>query len=1012
MRQSVKAYLLAGCLALTWPGIAAAQTPPAQPAPLPPPEAENVDPTSLAPAAADEPEMMIVTGSRISRPEIEFANPVQTFSAATIQQSGRTNLTDLLVDSPALVGSITSADNSGSNTLGGGTGVNLLDLRNLGTERTLVLVNGRRHVNAFPGENSVDINTIPTDLVQRVDVLTGGVSAIYGADGVSGVVNFIMRRDFEGMIARAQSGISQSGDAGNRFASILVGKNFNDKRGNIAVAFEYSNTDQLNERQRPFTGNSAKRFEMRRNPADPDDDPALPDFVPRNNVSWADSARNAAVDITLDGVPEFDGDGRPYDRGELLDSTYATNSGSNTPTAGYFGDIFPFTELYNTNVLLSYEVSPAFRVFAEGKYVHTNARTAIQPSFDLFTYLTPENPFLIERFGDAAPDGALFNRDNFDLGVGTQTASRNTYRAVIGFDGVLSQGKGSGNFRYDVGYVYGRADSTVTDTNQRLVDRYYAGLDAVVDPDTGQTTCRINLPGETIIDPNNYADLATIGGVPVTGAPLSFKPGECVPINILGTGVTSAEGKAFAFVDNTTTGRSTQNVVTANFSGDLGFAFTLPGGPIGFSIGAEYREESTSSTTSAFQSGGFFDGGAPVQSSGGSFDVKEIYGELNIPLLNDVPWAENLSFGGAVRYSDYSTVGTATTWMVNGTWTPVKDITLRATLSSAVRAPNVTELFSPLQGTFRSLDDPCDPLFLAEGTEFRAANCQATLTNAGLSAVDIANFSPSTDPEWGGVLQPGLEGGNPDLGAETADTWTAGIVLRPRFIPGLTITADWYDINISNAINTPDVNEVFKLCVDAESLDNVFCNSFERTPGTGFIRNFVVTSQNVAAFTTSGLDFTINYNFSPSPKWGNFNFRLVGGYLNDLSFTAAIGGLPEQQRNRIYRPTYVGLMDLTWNINNLTLNYGLSWQGKTQRFTTIQIEANPDISDPQYFMYKERWEHDIQANYQVNDVFSFYGGINNFTNQQPDFATPFGYPVSARGRYFYFGARVQLPTLF
>lgn len=1011
MQRSIKASLLAGCLAFTLPGIAAAQSAPAAPAAAP--ETAQVDPAQLTADAADDPAMMIVTGSRISRPEIEFANPVQTFSQATIQQSGRTNLTDLLVDSPALVGSLTNAQNAGSNTQNGGAGVNLLDLRNLGTARTLVLVNGRRHVNAFPGENSVDINTIPTDLVERVDVLTGGVSAIYGADGVSGVVNFIMKRDFEGMIARGQLGISESGDAGNRFGSVLVGKNFNENRGNIAVGFEYSNSDQFNERQRGFTGDSAKRFELLRDPADFPDDPNRPDRILQNNVTWADSARNGAVDVDLDFVPDFDGDGRPYDGGEFLSGTggRAINSSSNTPTAGYFGDFEPFVERYNTNLLLSYEFTPAFRVFAEGKYVHTNARTAIQPSFDFYTYLTPENPFLIERFGDAAPDGAYVSRDNFDLGVTVQTASRDTYRAVIGFDGVLSKGEGSGNLRYDVGYVYGRADATVTNANQRLVDRYYAGLDTVIDPDTGRATCRINLPGETIIDPNNYAGLLSIGGVTVTGEPLSFNPGECVPLNILGTAVASPAGKAFAFVDDTTVGRSEQHVVTANLSGDFGFAFTLPGGPIGFSVGAEYRQESTNSTPSAFQIGGFFDGGAQVLPSGGSFDVKEIYGELNIPLLKDVPFAENLSFGGAVRYSDYSTVGGTTTWMVNGTWTPVRDITLRATLSSAVRAPNVTELFSPLQGSFQFLDDPCDPEFLPEGTSFRAANCQAALTTAGLSAAEIANFSPATDSEQS-TSQPGLQGGNPNLDAETAKTWTAGIVLRPRFVPGLTVTADWYDINITNAINTPDVNEVFKLCVDAPSLDNVFCDSFERAPGTGFIRNFVVTAQNVAAFTTSGLDLTINYAFSPSPEWGNFNFRLVGGYLHDLSFTGAIGSAPEQQANRVFRPQYVGLMDLTWNRGALTLNYGLSWQGKTQRFTTIQLDANPDLSDPRFFKYKERWEHDIQANYAVNDIFSVYGGINNFTNQQPDIATGFGYPVSARGRYFYFGARVELPNLF
>ena len=205
---------------------------------------------AVAAAADANDEMLVVTGSRISRPEIEYASPVQSITAANIQASGDTNITEFLLDSPALAGSLGNQRNAGSNTFFGSVGLNLLDLRNLGTQRTLVLVNGRRHVNAYPGENSVDTNTIPVDLIDRVDILTGGVSAIYGADGVSGVVNFVMKRNFEGFSARVQSGISELGDAGNRFGSVLVGKNFADGRGNVTVSYEYSKQDRFNERAR------------------------------------------------------------------------------------------------------------------------------------------------------------------------------------------------------------------------------------------------------------------------------------------------------------------------------------------------------------------------------------------------------------------------------------------------------------------------------------------------------------------------------------------------------------------------------------------------------------------------------------------------------------------------------------------------------------------------------------------------------------------------------------------
>jgi iron complex outermembrane receptor protein len=965
-------------------------------------------PTSGAPdeSANDD---IAITGSRVLRPEIALPSPVESFSAANILSSGKTNLTDFLTDSPALSGSVTNEQNSGSNTLGGGVGVNLLDLRNLGTARTLVLVNGRRHVSAFPGENSVDINTIPVDLIDRVDVLTGGASAIYGADAVSGVVNFVLKRKFQGIVARTQAGVSARGDAGNRFGSIVAGTNFAGDRANLTVAYEYSQSDEFNQRQRKYTGDPRYNYQLLRDPGDFPDDPNRPDRILFNNVSWADSAPNGAVDLNGDGIPDFDGNDRVYDRGTPLSGAggRAINSTSNTPTAGYFGDFAPYLERHNVNVLSSFDVSRGLRLYAEGKYVHTTAFTEIQPSFDFGTYLTPDNYYLQQRFGAAAANGAYVTRDNFDFGVTNERASRDTYRAVLGAEGDLTKGPGSGNLRYDISYVYGRSDAHVVDGNSRLMDRYYAALDTVIDPATGKPTCRINLPGQTIIDPNNYAGITTINGVAVSGAPLTFKPGQCQPLSVLGSGVSSQSAIDFVYVDNATFARNTQQVASASLSGDLGFLFKLPGGPIGFAVGAEWRKETTQSTPGAYQQQGYFEGGNQILPTRGEYDVKELYGEITIPLLANVPFAENLSFGAAGRLSDYSTIGRTGTWKVDASYSPVRDISFRATLSQAVRAPNITELFSPLQGTFAFLDDPCDPTFIKEGTQYRAANCEAALRAAGLTPAQIAAFSPATDPKQS-TSQPGLQGGNPKLRQETARTWTAGVVLRPRFLPGLAVTADWYDIKITNAINTPDANEIFKLCVDQPTLDNPFCKSFTRSSTTGFINSFVVSAQNVAAFTTSGLELSVNYQFSPAPSLGTFNLHLVGGYLNDLTFVASIGGVPEQQRNRMYSPNYQGSLDLTWKLGNLSVNYGLGWQGKTQRYTDQQLKANPDLSDPKYFMYKERWEHDIQFSYDVEKRFTLYGGINNFTDQQPDIAVNAGYPVSAVGRYFFMGAKVKI----
>ncbi|HEX8420127.1 MAG TPA: TonB-dependent receptor [Sphingomonas sp.] len=962
-----------------------------------------------APSEDLTPADIIITGSRIARPELDNPNPVEVISAERIERSGDTNLTEFLRDSPALVGSLSDQLNSGSNASFQSVGVNLLNLRNLGTQRTLVLINGRRHVNAFPGENSVDTNTIPIDLIERVDVLTGGVSAIYGADGVSGVVNFVLKRKFEGLRARTQFGISELGDAGNRYGSLLVGKNFAADRGNITFSYEYNDADRLSERKRSYLGDATKRLELLRDPADFPDNPNVPDRILFNNVSWADSAPNGAVDVDFDGVPDFEGGGRVYDRGIPLASTggRAINSTSNTPNAGYFGDQRPAIERHNFNVLSSFEFSPAARLFVEGKYVKTRAYTEAQPSFDFGTYLRPDNPYLIDQFGALAPDGAFVNRDNYDFGTNRQRASRDTIRSVIGFDGDLTQGAGSGNLHYEVSYVFGRASSRATYENGRVTDRYYAALDAVPNPATGQVTCRINLAGEMVIDQNNYGGVAQVQGVTVNGAPLSFSPGQCLPLNILGEGVSSQAAIDFVFVDSTNRAHSTQHVLSGTLSGDLGFLFELPGGAIGVAAGGEYRKESTRSTPSAFQQAGYFDGGSAILASGGSYDVKEAYAEINVPLLKDLPFVQSLSLGGAVRYSDYSTIGSTLTWKIDGTYSPVRDITVRGTYSQAVRAPNITELFSPQQGIFAFLSDPCDPIFIGEGTQYRVANCQAVLTNAGLTPTQIANFSPSTDAEQS-TGQPGLTGGNPDLSEETARTWTAGVVLRPSFLPNFSLTADWYNIKLKNAINTPDVNNVFELCVDQPTIANQFCSQFTRNSANGFINSFVVQAQNVAAFTTSGLEIGLSYQLETT-QLGTFNLAINGGYLDDLTFIATVGGVPEQEKGRTYRPRYIGTGDLTWTNGPLTINYGLSWQDKTQRFTAQQLRSNPDSSDPKYFLYKERWEHDARVSLDVDDRFTFFAGVNNFSNQKPAIAAGGGVPVSVIGRYLFAGARIKLP---
>ena len=453
---------------------------------------------------AEEPgEAIVVTGTRIQRPEAATATPVVAITAETIVQSGINNVTELLAQSPALFNSETNFDAAGSQARTGAAGVNLLNLRNLGANRTLTLVNGRRHVAGVSGEAGVDTNTIPVSLIERVDILTGGVSSVYGADGVSGVVNFIMKRDFEGIDIRAQNGISDFGDADSKFVSATIGTNFADNRGNIAVNYEFRKDGRVGFGDRPNGRYEADT--LVRNPNDIPDDPNVPDNIFLNRIGYADSSPGGALVIDGSFSPVFNGDGRPYDPGTFLpQSGFLAQGGDNTPVNDYQGDLQAGTEHHSFNALFSYELTPSVRLFAEGKYVKSKNFTVAQPSFDFFTFISEDNPFIPANVRAAGLDefgGLLFNRDNFDFGTRNENFERDLYRGVIGLDGDISD-----NVKFEASYVYGRNDTTYISTAQRIEDRYFAALDVV---DVGQFRtgtpngvfdCRVNVDGGALAE--------------------------------------------------------------------------------------------------------------------------------------------------------------------------------------------------------------------------------------------------------------------------------------------------------------------------------------------------------------------------------------------------------------------------------------------------------------------------------------------------------------------------------
>ncbi len=276
--------------------------------------------------------------------------------------------------------------------------------------------------------------------------------------------------------------------------------------------------------------------------------------------------------------------------------------------------------------------------------------------------------------------------------------------------------------------------------------------------------------------------------------------------------------------------------------------------------------------------------------------MTEEFGELRAPLLKDVPFFHRLELGAAIRFSDYSTIGKTTAWKIDGSWAPIRDIAFNGTYSTAVRAPNIGELFAGNSQTFEFITDPCNTNQIQNGTQYRAANCTALLTSLGVA-------SPSTYRDNRSVNIPGFSGGNPHLSEEEAKTWTAGVVLQPRFIPGLSVRADWYDIRLKNAVNTVTAEELAQLCVDQATLNNVFCNAIVRQNGAagsasaGNIVDFTVAPQNVAQFRTAGLDLNVSYQVKTA-KVGTFGLNVMANYLDRLEFIGTPGAPTTNERGK------------------------------------------------------------------------------------------------------------------
>jgi len=1034
--------------------------------------AQSTATTSNPPAASENPELqdqtgvrpereardtanttddtaIVVTGSRLARPAIESPVPITSITADELLAGSNQFIGDQLNDLPALRATYSQAN---STRFIGTTGLNLLDLRGLGVSRTLVLVNGRRHVPSLPGGSLIDTNTIPNDLLDRTDIVTGGNSAVYGSDAIAGVVNFVLKQDFDGLRLNGQGSVSQYGDRGNAYLSGVFGKNFDEGRGNMAVAVEYSHAGAIYYRDRDFeTGAYSGRNQFNGVDNTADDGATGSDGIVDN--AFFRGVRNGTIStggilnaVCVIGTIQttatrtcrpstsefvryygrnqsqanntaylgqrygFDESGNLVLSNPTIDFRDLTGTGTNTvgglgSTLYETGQIIPRSDRISFNALGHYDFSDAFTVYYEGKYVNIYQNQEGQPSFFQNgvialnganapltrcnnPYLTAANLATLQSIGYCAAGATStatipIGRFNVDFGGRGELFKRETFRFLGGARGTFND-----DWKYDVSVIYGEQNNRLRSLNNLIVQRFVNSANAVRNA-AGQIVCGINADASTAND-----------------------DASCVPVNLFGY---QRPSQAALNYFNTTTNRygfANQFDVNGYVSGDLSQLFEMPGGPIGFVLGGEYRRE---------RSYQYYD---EIVRSGQTFlnaiqpfvppvlEVKEAFGEINIPIVKDVFALKELSIGGAARVSDYNnSAGTVWAYSGNVLWAPISEVRFRANYARSVRVPTQSDLFSPLSQNFAQLADPCDIANRNTG-QFRATNCAA----AGIPANFINTPARTASTSF-------LSGGNPFLTAETSDSYTVGAVFQPTsLVPGLSVTIDYYNITVNNLIATLGAQTVLNQCYDSPGgINNQYCALISRNADFTFtVPNGIISAGvNFAKQKTSGIDIDYAYahTFGNGDKLG---LSLLASwvaertnFVNPLDPTFA-----DRQLSELGDPQWEFNATANYTTGPVSFRYNVQYIGPMvfggAAYETLndfdgRPATNPDAFDR--YWYDPVTYHNVRVGLNVNEGFNFYFGVDNIGNKLPPFGL-FGNGggdsiYDAIGRTFYAGFRAK-----
>jgi iron complex outermembrane receptor protein len=904
-------------------------------------------------AAAPEPEI-VVTGSRLVRTDLTAPSPITVVGEEDIQTTSSVTLEKALNEYPQLAAGNTSTVNNG-----GGAGVLPANLRGLGATRTLTLVNGRRFIPA-DSNGSVDLASIPDALIKRVEIITGGASAVYGSDAIAGAVNFILDDSFRGLQATAQAGITDRGDAGSKKLGVTYGVNLEDGRGNIALAVGWAKQDPITQASRPFGKVPLAEIGGKLVYSGSGSIPGT-----RVPLSESQRAALAGVNMTPSGTCTSITGIRFGENGTPLPYCQPEDTYNFAP----FNLLQRPVERVNVSAIAHYDVTDGVTAYTEAFFVNTRNNSKLAP--DSFTPETPgaaSSTLLVRNYATSvalSPTVRQFFIDNskiFDpdgdgtaavvgggrradeLGTRDSFYERQSYAITGGLRGELNLG--SRNWRWDAFYQYLR---NRTDTRGEGVinqTRLSLGLDAVLNS-AGQAVCRSGVPG-------------------------------CVPVSIFGLGAITPEAGVYLTPTRTSYDIFQRQVAGASLSGVL---LKLPAGEVPVALGVEYRKDKYEFTPSAMDLNREYSA-ASNNALAGEFDVKEVFGELRIPILSNTPFFETLAIEGAARYSDYSTVGGVFTWKVGGEYAPVKWIRIRGAYNRAIRAPNINELYSAVGRGYTGGTDPCAKP--GSGADNRSAALKDFCVAQGIARSEIDKFTQATS----GLTQE--SGGNPNLREEKSKTYTVGAVISPPFIPGLNITVDYFNVEVEDAIFTINAQQTLNDCYKYLDAGSFTCQSVFRLPG-GQIDYVRTNLSNIGLLKVRGLDAQIDYRFTLPAALGiggedaKLDLKGVASWLFERSIQT-LTNVPPQDCAGFYGagcssgsggfiiPDFKLNLSASYSSGPIDIRAQGRMIGNLEAYPTVTtiIEKSPAV-----------WYFDLNTTFRASEHFSFIFGVENLLDKMP-----------------------------